>query len=155
MQDARVHPPLAVLLGAAGWLGAALLVVTVVAPAAFAVLPSRTLAGALVGRVFPVLFLAGLLVGGLLAWRGRPAGRAAGVLAIIGCAAAQFVIGPRIDAIRAVVVGPMDALAITDPHRIAFGQLHGLSVLSLGIAMLAVGVALVIGSIHRPTENRL
>jgi len=44
------------------WLGAAVLVTTVVAPAAFAVLPSRTLAGALVGRVLPVLFIAGLVV---------------------------------------------------------------------------------------------
>jgi uncharacterized membrane protein len=41
------------LLGAAAvlaaWIGAALLVATVVAPAAFAVLPSRALAGAVVG----------------------------------------------------------------------------------------------------------
>ena len=49
-----------VLLSA--WLGAAVLVATVVAPAAFAVLPTRTLAGALVGRVLPVLFIAGLVV---------------------------------------------------------------------------------------------
>ena len=35
----------------------------VVAPAAFAVLPTRTLAGALVGRVLPVLFWCGMLVG--------------------------------------------------------------------------------------------
>ena len=154
VQGRDALPSLPVLLLAAAWLGAALLVATVVAPAAFAVLPSRTLAGALVGRVLPVIFLAGLPVGALLAWRGRPTARGAGVLATVGCAAAQFLIGPRIEAIRRAVVGPMDALSITDARRVAFGRLHGLSVASLGLAMLAVGVATVIGSINRSPEVR-
>ena len=51
------------LLVTAIWCGAALIVVTTVAPAAFRVLPTRTLAGALVGQVLPVLFVAGLFVG--------------------------------------------------------------------------------------------
>ena len=67
------HPPMigerAVSSGAisvvalSAWLGAAVLVAAVVAPAAFAVLPTRTLAGALVGRVLPVLFYSGAVVG--------------------------------------------------------------------------------------------
>ena len=43
-------------------LGAGILFASVVAPAAFAALPSRSLAGALVGRVLPVVFVAGTLL---------------------------------------------------------------------------------------------
>ena len=46
----------------AAWLGAGVLFAAVVAPAAFAVLPSRNLAGALVGRVLPVVLIAGVVV---------------------------------------------------------------------------------------------
>ena len=56
------------------WLGAALVVGAVVAPAAFAVLPTRTLAGALVGRVLPALFWSGAAVGLLVAMLGRDRG---------------------------------------------------------------------------------
>src|SRR5437899_2098491 len=48
------------------WLGAGIVVSAVVAPAAFAVLPTRTLAGALVGRVLPVIFLSGIAVGAVV-----------------------------------------------------------------------------------------
>jgi hypothetical protein len=51
------------VVGLSAWLGAAVLAATVVAPAAFAVLPTRSLAGALVGRVLPVLFYGGAVVG--------------------------------------------------------------------------------------------
>ena len=140
-------------LGSA-WLGAATIVAAVVAPAAFAVLPSRTLAGALVGRVLPVLFWSGMLVGVAAlasAWSlPARAGRvAASVMLIASCAAAQLVVAPRIERIRAAVVGPMDALAIDDPRRIDFGRLHGVSVALLGIAALAAltGLFLVVRSL--------
>lgn len=143
------------------WTGAAVLVVTTVAPAAFRVLPTRALAGALVGQVLPVLFIAGLLVGAVslaLAARGsanamlRRIG-AAGMLA--GCSVAQFVIAPRIEALRGRIGPSVDALAITDPLRVAFGRLHGLSVLSLGVAMLfalltLVGATLAVRAASRP-----
>src|SRR2546430_1569733 len=51
--------PMTETLLLAVWIGAALLFALVVAPAAFAVLPSRTLAGALVGRGLPVIFYGG------------------------------------------------------------------------------------------------
>ncbi len=131
------------------WGGAGLLVVTTVAPAAFRVLPTRALAGALVGQVLPVLFLSGMLVGVLaLALTPRAAPRAllrrigaAGL--IVGCAVAQFVIGPKIEALRERIGPSVDALAATDPLRVSFGQLHGLSVLALGVAMLFALVALI------------
>lgn len=137
----------------AAWLGAALIVSGVVAPAAFAVLPTRTLAGALVGRVLPVVFYAGMLVGLLIlllegAWgRGWVAPRAiAGTLMFASCAVAQFFVGARIEKVREAVPGALDALAPDDPRRIAFGRLHAFSVAWLGVAILAALVALVLAT---------
>jgi len=133
----------------AAWLGAALLVAAVVAPAAFAVLPTRTLAGALVGRVLPVIFWSGALVGVFIAalasgsalrgWR-----MGAALCMAIPCVVAQLVVTPRIERIRHAVSGPIDTLATDDPRRTAFGMLHGVSVGLLGLAMLAATVTLVL-----------
>ena len=140
--------PLTETLLLAVWIGAALLFALVVAPAAFAVLPTRTLAGALVGRVLPVIFYAGVVIGSLIvlldiigrtgAW-GRSA---AGAVSALACAVAQLVVGTRIDRLRAAISGPLDALAGDDPRRVAFGRLHAISVGWLGIAMVAAVVAL-------------
>jgi hypothetical protein len=150
MTVARAFIPalLAFALGSA-WLGAATIVSAVVAPAAFAVLPTRTLAGALVGRVLPVLFWSGMLVAlaSIAATWTLPARAArvgAGALLFVGCAAAQLLVAPRIERIRAAVAGPMDALSATDPRRIDFGRLHGLSVGLLGLAAVAALVGLVL-----------
>ncbi len=134
----------------AAWLGAALVVAAVVAPAAFAVLPTRTLAGALVGRVLPVLFWSGILIGALTALLAWPSvshrgWRTAGALGLIGaCAAAQLVVAPRIERVRAAIGGPVDALDPSDPRRQAFGRLHGFSVLWLGVAGISALVVLVL-----------
>jgi len=138
---------LAFALGSA-WLGAASIVSAVVAPAAFAVLPSRTLAGALVGRVLPVVFWSGMLIAALsvaTTWSLLPrvARIAASGTMFVACAIAQLVVSPRIDRIRAVVSGPIDALATDDPQRMAFGRLHGISVGLLAIAAIAALVAVV------------
>lgn len=134
------------IVSLAAWLGAALLVAAVVAPAAFAVLPSRALAGALVGRVLPVVFLAGIVVGTLAAiFRAggyEMARLGAGVATGLFCAVAQLGIAPRIEAVRAAIGPSVEALAPGDARRVAFGRLHGLSVLCLGAAMLAALVAL-------------
>jgi hypothetical protein len=148
-----VERALAPTLGAfallCGWIGAAVVVSAAVAPAAFAVLPSRTLAGALVGRVLPVLFWSGILVGvasAALTWSlpQRTARATAAAAVVLACAVAQLVVTPRIERIRSAVAGPMDALATGDERRIAFGRLHGVSVGLLGIAMLAALVAAVL-----------
>ena len=131
------------------WAGAALLVVSTVAPAAFKVLPTRALAGALVGQVLPVVFIAGLVAGTLalvLTARGAPRSTlrrigAAGTIA--GCAVAQMVIGPRIAALRERIGPSVEALALTDPLRVAFCKLHGFSVLALGVAMVFALITLV------------
>lgn len=146
----RAGVPVTETLLLAVWIGAALLFTLVVAPAAFDVLPTRTLAGALVGRVLPVLFYAGVVIGSVIvvldligrtgAW-GRAA---AGAVSALACAVAQLVVGTRIDKLRAAIGGPLDALAADDPRRVAFGKLHAISVGWLGIAMLAAIVALVL-----------
>ena len=140
--------PVAESLLLAVWIGAAALFALVVAPAAFAVLPTRTLAGALVGRVLPVIFYAGVVIGStivLLDLMGRTGswGRtAAGAVSALACAVAQLVVGRRIEQLRVAIGAPLDALAADDPRRLAFGRLHAISVGWLGIAMLAAIVAL-------------
>lgn len=131
------------------WLGAALLVATVVAPAAFAVLPTRTLAGILVGRVLPVLFYTGAALGILAVLLGRAAAPSlvrviAGTVMVATCLAAQLVVAPRIERVREEAAKPIDELAVGDPFRAAFGRLHGASVLLLGIAGIAAATALVL-----------
>ncbi|CAA9349124.1 MAG: hypothetical protein AVDCRST_MAG40-2800 [uncultured Gemmatimonadaceae bacterium] len=132
----------------AAWLGATLLAAAVVAPAAFAVLPTRALAGALVGRVLPPLFLAGVVVGAAAAalqWGGGARGLrlALPLIVALAGAGAQFAVGPRIARLRAEIGPSVDALAPTDPRRRAFGRLHGVSVLLLGAAGLSAAAALV------------
>ena len=139
------------------WIGAALLVATVVAPAAFAVLPTRALAGALVGRVLPVLFWSGMLVGliaAALTWSlpGRGARTAGAIATFLACGIAQLVVSPRIARIRAAIGGPIDALAVGDERRLEFGRLHGVSVGLLGIA--AIGALLAAVLIVRSIESR-
>ena len=140
---------------AAAWLGAALLFAAAVAPAAFAVLPARALAGALVGRVLPVIFVTGLAVGAAVAAleaAGAPAPfrrwrLVAAVAMLLACGIAQLAIAPRIERARAAIGPSIEALAPGDARRAAFGRLHAVSVGWMGIAMLAAGVVVVSGAL--------
>lgn len=141
------------------WLGAALLTAAVVAPAAFAVLPTRALAGALVGRVLPTIFVAGVIVGVVAAVLASGQGGAYArtrvilpALCAVLCGVAQFGITPRIQALRAEMGPDIEALAPSDPRRAAFGRLHGVSVLFMGAAGLAAGVALVLTAVAATRE---
>lgn len=163
MTGLSMHRGLAVaqLVVASAWLGAALLFAGVVAPSAFAVLPTRTLAGALVGAVLPSLFLAGITAGVLLAGaslllrRGRlvTPGTVGGLLMAISCAAAQFVVAPRIERARESIGGPIESVPSSDPRRVAFGRLHGASVAWLGVAVVGAAViaAGTAASLRRPS----
>lgn len=144
-------PVTALLLAA--WLGAALYFTVVVTRAAFAVLPSRTLAGALVGQILPVLFDTGMFVGACLVTAAlrspnglaRLASLVGGVAIVALTAFARFVILARIARLRRSMPAAIDSLSVTDPARHAFGQLHALSVGALGLAMLiGIGVAIVL-----------
>lgn len=134
------------------WLGAALLFAVVVAPSAFAVLPSRALAGLLVGRVLPVLFWTAAVIGALMVatttgWR-----RGAAAVLLASALGAQFGVAPRIQRLR-VALGPdIEAVAPTDERRVAFGRLHAVSVALLGVGMLGAA-ALAIATITSATVS--
>jgi hypothetical protein len=144
-----VTPALISIVLLAAWLGATVIVAGVVAPAAFEVLRTRTLAGALVGQVLPVLFWSGMVIGLVVLWLGwrlpQPVARTSSAFVLVAaCVVAQLVIAPRIERVRAAIGGPMDALDPTNPLRQAFGRLHGLSVACLGAGGLAALVILVL-----------
>jgi len=111
------------------------------------VMPTRTLAGALVGRVLPTLFWSGAGVGLLIALLGRtdrPARMRSvlGLVTMVACLAAQVIVAPRIARVRAGVAVPIDQLARDDARRVAFGRLHAVSVALLGVAGLSGAAAL-------------
>ena len=152
MTITRHGAALAQLVLGSVWLGAAILLATTVAPAAFAALPSRTLAGDVVGRVLPVIFWSGMVMFAAVmvfgAWTdARSKFKPRIFAAAIGgaaCMIAQLIVDAMIAKVTARMNGPVDALAATDPLRVAFGQLHVLSVVLLGLAMAAAAAVVVI-----------
>ena len=129
------------------WLGAAVLFVVVVAPAAFAVLPTRALAGLVVGRVLPALFWSGAVTGVVFAvtrsgWR-----RGAALILIVATLSAQLGVTPRIQKLRVEVGSDIEAVDRADPRRVQFGRLHALSVALLGVGMFGAA-ALAIASLR-------
>jgi hypothetical protein len=148
LRDAR-------LLLAAVWLGAAVYFSFAVAPAAFAALPARELAGAVVSRTLAVVNTGGAVVGLLLLLslpldrgahsRRASVGEAASLLALAAlCAAGQWIVAARMQSLRAQIGRPIDELAAADPLRVAFNSLHVYSVWALVAAMLAGAAALLL-----------
>jgi|SRR5687768_15822181 len=160
-RDVRVRGLIAQVTIVALWLGAAALFTLSVAPGAFAVLPSRDLAGALVGRILPVLFWAGAAMGAILvvleirgrrlAWRRTRITSA--TLLVASCLIAQLQVAPRIAELRAGMNGPLASLAPDDPARVAFGRLHMFSVAWLGVAMLGGTIFLAVAAITLDREE--
>jgi hypothetical protein len=143
------------LLLAAVWLGAAVFFSSAVAPAAFAALPQRDLAGAVVSRTLSVVNTGGAVIGLLLLLslpldrgarsRRARAGEAASLLVLAAlCAAGRWVVAARMQSLRAQIGRPIDELSATDPLRVAFNSLHVYSVWALVAAMLAGGAALLL-----------
>ncbi|HVG31044.1 MAG TPA: DUF4149 domain-containing protein [Pyrinomonadaceae bacterium] len=143
------------LLLVALWLGGAVFFSFVVAPSAFAVLPARELAGAIVTRTIAVVNVGGFVIGLVALALGFPAddeaarrGRArlvetvALALVAICCGVGHWVVSARMLALRAAMGRPIDAVAADDPARAAFNSLHGYSVGLMTVAMLAGVVAL-------------
>ena len=139
------------LLLTAIWLGAALFFV-VVAQSAFAVLPQRELAGAVVNRTLAILNLSGTVIFAvlfLLSFVGRGTSRKFIIwserillaLAAAACAVGQFVFGIWIAMKRAEIGRPIDELAVDDPLRIQFNMLHEYSVWTLLFAICAALLA--------------
>ncbi len=143
------------------WVGGLLALGAIAAPVAFDVLGSQAVAGGgrlLAGAVFGemlrrfmlVSYAAGILLLGTLVVRAilgpRPrrfAWRAAAATIMLATAAyAGVIVDGRIRSLqRAIGVAP-SSLAETDPRRIEFGRLHGLST-SLELVPLVGGLALI------------
>ena len=128
------------------WLGAAVFFIGV-AQGAFSVLPSRELAGLVVGRNLAVLNFSGLgiaailivtsLIGGNTGRFWLWAERFLLVVIAAACAIGQFVIGLWLQFTRAQMGKPIDEVAADDPLRIQFTNLHEYSVWVLFTGMAA------------------
>jgi hypothetical protein len=79
----------------------------------------------------------------LLRGDGRRLVLGAAATVALSCAAAQFVVAPRIERVRAGIGGAIESLPAEDPQRRAFGRLHAISVAWLGVAMLGAAAAIV------------
>ena len=130
------------------WLGAACFFSFAVAPSAFAVLPSRELAGSVVNRTLLIVNYSGIIVGLILLASSYLSKRTVnrlslwieqGLLLLLtaACAVGQFVIGARLQSLRGQIGRPIDEVAADDPLRVAFNDLHGYSVTILSVAMIA------------------
>jgi hypothetical protein len=143
------------------WLGAALFFGAAVAPAAFGVLRSfglsnaNEIAGSIVTRSLSVVNIAGFVIALLLLvtviLRRNSSSRVSFILECIclgvialATGVGHWVIAARMRALRAAMVLPIDQIAASDERRIAFANLHGYSVNTLGLAMIAALVAIVL-----------
>src|SRR5262249_1497665 len=139
------------------WLGSMTFFSFAVAPSAFAVLPTRELAGALVTSTINKLELLGLIVGPLLmlinaaSWRSKRLTNRSKLiqclLLIVMIAAAallDFWITPGMVPLRGAMGGHIDNLPISDPLRMRFNDLHQYSVALMGAAMIAGIVVLLL-----------
>ena len=149
------------------WLGAACFLSFAVAPGAFAVLPSRESAGAIVNQTLSILNYSGIVIGLiLLASSYLPKNnfsrfqlwieRILLLVTAAACAFGQFIIGYQIQNIRAQIGRPLEEIAADDPLRIAFNNLHGQSVTVLSVAMIAALIAFfLIARRARTYENQI
>ena len=128
------------LLG--GWFGSYLFFGAVVAPTAFAVLPSIELAGKLIGPVLTKLHLYGALAGIALALVSKSIGRgplmvAAPIALSALCLYSHFGVSAQLNEIRDLSFGPDGAAELAA----RFGALHRISLsifIGIGIAVTAL-----------------
>ena len=68
------------------------------------------------------------------------------LLAVIAVATGvgHWIIAARMRALRTAMVLPIDHVNLDDPRRIAFNNLHGYSVKTLGLAMIAALITIVL-----------
>ncbi|MEO7659256.1 MAG: DUF4149 domain-containing protein [Pyrinomonadaceae bacterium] len=139
------------LLLLALWLGAAVFFIGV-AQTAFAVLPDRELAGAVVNRNLSILNYGGIVIAAVLILTSLVATsnvsrlwlwveRVLLILVAAACAIGQFVIGLWLASVRAQMGRPIEEVAADDPLRIQFNMLHEYSVWVLFAAMVAAMIA--------------
>ena len=135
------------LLILAIWLGAAVFFIGI-AQSAFAVLPSRELAGSVVNRTLAILNYSGLAISLIMIATSLIATarisrlwlwveRFLLLVLAAACAIGQFVIGFWLSSIRLQLGRPIDDVAVDDPLRIQFNALHEYSVWVLFAGMIA------------------
>lgn len=149
-----------ILLGM--WLGAAIYFSAIVAPSAFVVLRSYQsfnageIAGAIVNRDLAAINLSGFVIGVVLLITGLVRFRRVAfplfmiemisvIVLSVATAIGNWVIAPKLRALRLALQMPIDQLTVTDPRRISFDQLHAHSVKALSVAMIAalLGVVMI------------
>ncbi len=144
---------LRVRLGLTGiWLGVGSTFSFVVAPSAFAVLPSRELAGSIVSRVLSSVEVIGMVVGILLIilWfadsrRTRSTLEIALYFLItLAMGFSRFVVSPRLHSIRQEFGNQLAGLPSGDASRQSFDLLHRVSVGLMGFDLLAAFAALLV-----------
>jgi Domain of unknown function (DUF4149) len=134
------------------WVGGIIFLSFVEAPTAFHVLPSRHMAGTVVGHSLAILHWMGLFSGivflgssmflsSLTTGTAKPLAvrHILIVLMLLLTAVSQFGISPKMATLRAQF-GDIDTVNATDPGRIQFDSLHVWSV-RLEVAVLAMGIA--------------
>jgi uncharacterized membrane protein len=144
---------LLMLLSLIVWVGGLIFFAFVVAPSAFAVLPTRHLAGSVVSRTLGALHWMGIISGvvylvcSLLDSRLRTGAAPPFalrniliVLMLVCTLISQFAVTPRMHAIRAAVV-EIDTVPVTDPARVEFNALHVWSErLEKGVFLMGLGL---------------
>jgi len=135
------------------WLGGACFFSFAVAPSAFAVLPSREIAGAIVSRTLSIVNYSGIVIGLILlatAFVGSQTNtnrfrlwteRFLLLILTLACAVGQFVIALWLALIKLQIGRPIDEVGVDDPLRIQFNNLHQYSVWVLIAAMSAALIA--------------
>jgi len=141
------------LLSLVVWLGGVIFLAFVLAPTVFSpgLLPTRHMAGAIVGRALDLLHYMGIVSGivfliasmfynRMLAGSLRPlkARHLLIVLMLLLTLVSQFAISSRMHAIRAEV-GVIDNLPVDNPQRMQFDRLHAWSE-KLEVAVLLLGL---------------
>lgn len=133
------------------WIGGIIFLSFVEAPTAFSVLPSRHMAGTVVGHSLGILHWMGLFsgvifLGSSMLLSSLTTGSAQPLAArhILICAmllltvVSQFGVSPKMAALRAQF-GDIDTVPANDPGRLQFDSLHVWSV-RLEVAVLALGL---------------
>jgi hypothetical protein len=132
------------------WLGSMIFFSFAVAPSAFAVLPSRHLAGQLVTSTIGKVEIIGLVLGTLLlliqlaTWGISGLGKAGRLLRLLAllvmmaaAAGSRFWISPVMVDLRARMGGIIDEVSASDPLRVEFDHLHKYSVSLMSTALIA------------------
>ena len=139
------------LLAMVVWVGGILFFSFVVAPALFSILPTRHLSGLVVTRVLAALHWTGVICGGVFlicsffeAYHslGSVQALAARNVLVAGMMVAtlisQTVVSAKMAALRGEM-GEIDKIAVSDPRRMAFNQLHQWST-GLEVVVLPLGL---------------